>query len=339
MDSITQAVLGATLAGAISGKKCTPKVLLAGAALGTLPDLDVFIDYGDPILNMVKHRGFTHSLFVLIPFALLLAGFWQRFFAPTWSFIRLSLLITSALITHPLLDSFTAYGTQLFWPLAVPPVSISSIFIIDPLYTLPLIFSVIGALVYKKQAAFLCCIGLLISSVYLCLTFFAQQSIIERISSQTAGRTTLDEGVFVAPTLFNSMLWRVVVMEDDHYKEALVSLFDENEKIDWILEEKGQWPLAQKPEKITELENFSRGFVRYKENDGVLTATDVRLGMAMSLLFQFDVAKKDQQGNWQAINPVHLLPNVPKGYHMSALWQRLLGDQSINPMLNRPTEK
>ncbi|XOT98672.1 metal-dependent hydrolase, partial [Alcaligenes pakistanensis] len=45
------------------------------------------------------------------------------------------------LITHPLLDAFTSYGTQLLWPLAATPATWSSIFIIDPLYTLPLLIA------------------------------------------------------------------------------------------------------------------------------------------------------------------------------------------------------
>ena len=41
MDSITQAALGASLAGAVAGKTLGRSVLLTGAVLGTLPDLDV----------------------------------------------------------------------------------------------------------------------------------------------------------------------------------------------------------------------------------------------------------------------------------------------------------
>ncbi|KEQ16008.1 hypothetical protein GZ77_05920 [Endozoicomonas montiporae] len=118
MDSITQAALGATIAGAIAGRRCSGKVLLAGAVLGTLPDLDVVINYGDDISNMIKHRGFSHSLLTLFPFSLLLAWLIHRFKPlPDWSFKRLWLLIATVLITHPLLDYFTSYGTQLTWPI------------------------------------------------------------------------------------------------------------------------------------------------------------------------------------------------------------------------------
>jgi len=41
---------------------------------GTLPDLDVFVNYGDPVLNMVYHRSHSHSLFWLALLAPLLAA-------------------------------------------------------------------------------------------------------------------------------------------------------------------------------------------------------------------------------------------------------------------------
>ena len=143
MDSMTQAALGATIAGAIAGRRCNGKVLIAGALLGTLPDLDVFINYGDDISNMIKHRGFSHSLLVLVPFSFLLSRLIHTFKPlPQWSFKRLWFLISMVLVTHPLLDYFTSYGTQLTWP--IPGYyALSSIFIIDPLYTLPLLVAII----------------------------------------------------------------------------------------------------------------------------------------------------------------------------------------------------
>ena len=93
-----------------------------GAALGTLPDLDVLIDYGDAVRNYTYHRGFSHSLFVLVPFALLLWLAILRWWAPAreapvnWLFA-----VLLALVTHPLLDAHTTYGTQLWWPLTSPP--------------------------------------------------------------------------------------------------------------------------------------------------------------------------------------------------------------------------
>ena len=94
----------------------------------------------DPVIRMTWHRAATHSLLVL-PLVGLLLWAWFRSrggrvaAAPTrWFWI-----IQLCLLTHPLIDACTIYGTQLWWPLPVPPVMWSSLFIIDPMLTVPLV--------------------------------------------------------------------------------------------------------------------------------------------------------------------------------------------------------
>ncbi len=74
MDSITQAVLGATLQAALLGRWQGRKALLYGAALATLPDLDVVIDYGDAVAGMTYHRSFSHSLLSSLYLGFTVAG-------------------------------------------------------------------------------------------------------------------------------------------------------------------------------------------------------------------------------------------------------------------------
>src|SRR5690606_24864818 len=113
MDSITQAALGASIAGAVAGKALGRSVLLTGALLGTLPDLDVVIDYGTAVANFTQHRRFSHSLFILAPLSLLIAWGLSRW-QPLISFERCRVLVGLIQITHPLLDPVPPYGTQLF---------------------------------------------------------------------------------------------------------------------------------------------------------------------------------------------------------------------------------
>ena len=65
MDSVTQAVLGAAVGEATLGRRVGAKAPLWGAALGTLPDLDVLYPFADPVSAFTWHRGPSHSLFVL----------------------------------------------------------------------------------------------------------------------------------------------------------------------------------------------------------------------------------------------------------------------------------
>lgn len=329
MDSVTQAALGATVAAVVAGKKCSPKVLLVGATLGTLPDLDVFIGYGDPVSDMVKHRGFSHSLLVLLPFASILAWGWQRYMATRLTFSRLWLLVTACLLTHPVLDGFTSYGTQLFWPLDVS-VAISSIFIIDPLYTVPLLVMLSASLLWREKMARLCGIGLTISTLYLVWSVVALNLVESRIAADIKDTPLENKPIFIAPTPFNTVLWRVVVLDGDTYWEGLTSLLDDNTAIDFIPKERGQWPLADKPDHLVMLEKFTRQFVKYRQIDNTLTATDLRLGMVDYLPFRFVFAKLGADQQWQALVPEQLDAARVRPKHLPALWLRLLGNQDIN---------
>ena len=61
MDSLSQIALGAAVGMATLGRRTALwKAALWGAVAGTLPDLDVFIDHGDPVRNIVLHRAENH---------------------------------------------------------------------------------------------------------------------------------------------------------------------------------------------------------------------------------------------------------------------------------------
>src|SRR5688500_9519513 len=119
MDSLTQIVLGASVAAAVVPAAHRRRALAVGAVLATLPDLDVLplALVSDPVAVMTWHRSFSHSLLVLIPLGWLL---W-RFLRTRWTPVREAprawfWAMQLALVTHPLLDAFTVYGTQLLWP-------------------------------------------------------------------------------------------------------------------------------------------------------------------------------------------------------------------------------
>ena len=66
MDSLTQITLGAALGEAVLGRQVGRKAMLYGAVCGTLPDLDVLLKFGDPVMDFTFHRSFSHSIFVLL---------------------------------------------------------------------------------------------------------------------------------------------------------------------------------------------------------------------------------------------------------------------------------
>ena len=148
MDSITQLTLGAAIGEATLGRSVGRKAAAWGAALGTLPDLDVLSSpFVDDYTQLVLHRGFSHSVFFALAGGAAIAYGLAKLHAKFGvSFGRWFLFTFLALFTHALLDGFTVYGTQLLNPVSNFPFAWNSIFIIDPLYTVPLLLGlVVGA--------------------------------------------------------------------------------------------------------------------------------------------------------------------------------------------------
>ncbi|EWH01209.1 metal-dependent hydrolase [Halomonas sp. BC04] len=313
MDTLTQAALGAAVGGAVLGHRLGRKAVVIGAVLGTLPDLDVFFDYGDAVANYTQHRGFTHSLFVLTGLGTLLALLAQRF-APAgdialrhwWAFFVL------CLVTHPLLDALTTYGTQLWWPMDVRPSAWPIIFIIDPLYTLPLLVGIGVALVTgngRRGPAW----GLALSSAYLLFAMGAKTLVEYRLEPVLAEQGLQDAPRLVQPTPFNTLLWRVTIIDEALQHEALMSIFDGNRRPVFETFERGAElePTAMSLEQGEQLDWFAGPFLRYEirdhEGEETLVATDLRLGIPGFHAFSFSLAVREDDA-WLPAVPTEQLP-------------------------------
>ena len=311
MDSVTQAALGAAIGGAIAPAGQRRKALLAGAALGTLPDLDVLIDYGDAVANFTYHRGFSHSLFVLPPFAVLLWLALKRWWAPVRGApSRWLAIIGLALITHPLLDAHTAYGTQLLWPLTVPPTMWATLFIIDPLFTLPLLIGIIFVAVRPARpwSARVIRSCVLLSTLYLGWSWIAQSIVADHAEEALAARDLRGAPVFVVPTPFNTVLWRIVVQTEEGYLEGFDSLLVDEDQLDFtayafdrdLLEAAGDvWAVSR-------LRWFSQDFVKAAVANDRLIITDLRMGQEPIYVFSHVAAARGNP-HWQP-TPTELIP-------------------------------
>lgn len=311
MDSITQAVLGAGIAGALLGPRYGRKAIVAGAALATLPDLDVLIDYGHPLSQMINHRGFSHSLFVLTALALFLGWLAKRLklHGDGQGYGRLLLTIWLILITHPLLDAFTSYGTQLWWPLRPTPASWSSVFIIDPFYTAPLLAGVLIALLVGPRPAVSRALGwlLLIGAGYLLASQAAKHWAENRVHDMLAEQGRRPVAMFSVPQPFNIVLWRVVArMEDGNYVEAVTGMLDDRKPEFIEFPSNAALGEALRPrEDIEGLRWFTGDWLRYDDIGGRLVVSDLRMGIGTGhYSFRFLIGERDaESGQWKAVTP------------------------------------
>ncbi|AEG91264.1 metal-dependent hydrolase [Ramlibacter tataouinensis] len=335
MDSLSQLALGAAVGVAVMGRRTAVwKAALWGGIAGTLPDLDALIDHGDAVRNMTLHRAASHSLFWLTLGAPLLAALASRLHGERQHFRRWWLAMWLALVTHPLLDTMTVYGTQLLQPFSDHPFGVGSIFIIDPLYTLPLLAGVVAALAWRGDAAGLNWNrwGLFLSTAYLAWTALAQWHV-RGIAEQTlAARGTPARQLLVTPTAFNTVLWRVVAMREDGFEEGYYSLLDPERTIRFQRHDRQPALKAALDDlwAVQRIAWFSHGFYKMQEQGGSALIVDLRMGQEPSYIFTFEVARRGDDGRWVPVTPENIgsRGDLPRG--LAWLWQRLRG-QDVPP--------
>jgi inner membrane protein len=293
MDSLSQLALGTVVGMAVMGRRTALwKSAAWGAVAGTLPDLDVFYDQGDPVLNMVLHRAESHALFWLTLFSLPFAAAVARLHGewPHWK--RWWLALWLVLVTHPLLDAMTVYGTQLALPLSNHPVGVGSMFIIDPLYTLPLLAGAGVTLATTRLRANLW--GLALSTLYLGWSVAAQQQVHAVARDAMARQGIVAERVLVTPTAFNTIAWRVVVMQPEHYFEGFYSLLDKERTITFDRFDRGARlaPELRGMDRFERIAAFSRGFYALREDGKRLIISDLRMGQEPTYTFSYAVAER-----------------------------------------------
>ena len=293
MDSLTQITLGSAVGVAVMGRQTAVwKAALWGAVAGTLPDLDVFIDHGNAILNMTRHRAESHSLFYLTLAAPVLAWLAARLHGEPARFRRWWLALWLALVTHPLLDVMTVYGTQLLFPFSDYPFGVGSIFIIDPLYTVPLVAGVVLAWRLKHLRGLRWnTAGLVLSTLYLGWSYGAQQHAAQVARASLAAQGMAASRLLVTAAPFNTLLWRLVATTPTQYFEGHYSLLDDSPHVAWTAHERQAALITQygQAPSVARIAAFSHGFYRMSEAGGRLYVTDLRMGQEPAYTFNFNL--------------------------------------------------
>lgn len=339
MDSLTQIVLGAACGEAVLGKKIGNKALFFGALGGTIPDLDVFVGkwlFDNEIQSMAFHRGVMHS----IPFALVACVvlgyllFWcynrgQRFGTTTRK--EWIMLFFWSIFTHPILDSFTAYGTQLFAPFSNYRVAFNNISVADPLYTIPFLLCLIVLMFFQRSSRprrFILKLGFVISSFYMIFTLFNKVYVNSLFKSSLENNAIEYTRFRSQPTILNNILWYGIAESDSAYYIALYSIFDQKSTPEkWQRIPKNHGLLPAKDKDIQTLIWFSDGFysVSKTENNATFIFKDLRYPLMdendpNSSVFSFLIREENER--WIA-TPFY--PENLSEKELTNFWNRLKG--------------
>lgn len=342
MDSLTQLALGAAVGEAVLGKTEGNKAMLWGAIAGTIPDLDILIyPFVNEVQELAIHRGLSHSILFAVAAAPPLGMLLSRIYKRSSSWKRWAWLFFWAFFTHALLDCFTNYGTQIFYPFTNLPVSFDTIFIIDPLYTLPLLGGVVAALYAGRKSSRHRTranqIGLALSSLYLLFTLANKIYITGVFEEALQAKNISYQQLYSNPSPFNNIMWYAVADDGDNVWVGSYSWFDEDREVDFqqIPKNAGLIEpfLGQLP--VERLLWFSKGYFTVDQkgesiyfNDMRFPRSDFYLDDAGTYLFSFrlipDPANPSTIINFE--QPREAL-NAPENI-FSKLGERILGNEN-----------
>ncbi|WP_440998991.1 metal-dependent hydrolase [Fodinibius sp. SL11] len=214
MDPVTHGLIGASASQSVVSKEQLRPAAIIGMLSAMLADLDVFIsDSSDPLLNIEIHRQFSHS-FVFIPIgALIAAGLLWYFYRQNMSFKKIYVLSFLGYATAGIADTFTSYGTKLFWPFLDTRFSWDLISVFDPLFSVVILGLIIWTL-YKKNPKISWFTWVWIP-IYLSMALIQQQrgkTVAKAIAEQENHQI---EQIIVKPTLGNQLLWSIRYIAHD----------------------------------------------------------------------------------------------------------------------------
>lgn len=296
MDPISQASLGASLSQSFAKNNSMQfSALVIGALAGMAPDLDILIRSAtDPILFLEFHRQFTHSL-IFIPIGALLCSlvFYPlmhlRWLQTKWpaaklSFTQIYLFSFLGYATHGLLDACTSYGTQLFWPFSSERFAWNIVSIIDPLFTLPVIFF-ISLAAYRKKVRY-ARIAFVYAVLFLSLGVLQYQRAEQAVTALAEQRGHQVERVHLKPSFANRHVWKMIYEYDGRYYVDAVKLLWQTKYITGTsiqkLNVKRDFPwLPEDSQQAKDIERF-RWF-----SDGFLAVSTRNSNLIMDVRYSF----------------------------------------------------
>jgi len=333
MDSLTQVVLGAAVGYACGGRRLGRSALLIGAIAGTLPDLDfIFSAFAaDDFSYLFHHRGFSHSIIASVSLPVFWAWITTKF-RPNWDFLTLYWVYFWGAFTHIWLDSFTTWGTQIFWP-ATLRVAFNTIFIVDPFYTFFLLSGVGLSLMFKTHKKRLGAIigALAMSSLYLVWGVSVKYYLNPKFEAVFSKNNLSITRLSTKPTAFNSILWLGVAESDTAFHLTFVSLLDKthHQKVYTI-------PKSQEisPDYLTsrtkQILAYTQGYYIVKKTNFGYLIHDLRYGtlgdpfvFGEQFVFSYEFKKQsDAEVAIQVLNPRVQDPQLL----LKTLWERLKGN-------------
>ena len=280
-------------------------------------------------------NGVVRGILLVVTAGIIALIFRRKRLADDGTRTEWSWLFWWSLVTHPLLDCHTTWGTQLFWPLPWK-LSWNNIFVVDPIYTVPFMICVGTVMFIRRDNArrrWVNWFGIGISSAYMLFTIVCKRIAVGAIASSLDRQHIPYVDFSTRPTPFNSILWSVNVDAGDHYLLGYHSLLDTKPEVEFVRVDKGLQNLGPwaDHDKVRRLQVLSDHNFVVRSRSDTIVFNDLRFGQmgepSPDKPFVFAYLLVPTNGDLR----VELIPPGPPrgedlGTLLNELWERVKGE-------------
>ena len=298
------------------------------------------IAYGVNYVPVSMEKGISWPILITSIIVVVLASIalWRKYYQSELEEVEISTrewawLFFWAILTHPLLDSCTAFGTQLFQPFSNYRVALNNISVVDPIYTVPfLICLIIAGLLTRKspKRRWVNYAGIGISSAYLLFCGYHKLTV-DRIFETSLKENNIAYARFTtAPTIGNNILWHGVAEGDSAYFHGYYSFLDQEKKVlEFTKINKNHELIAghEQDRSLKILTWFTNDYWNITQrDDGFLQLNDMRYGSRSGKFkgnddYIFKFILKEKNGILEATEN----REIPKNGEMDGFFERLKG--------------
>ena len=218
-----------------------------------------------------------------------------------------------SIFTHPILDCFTNYGTQIWQPFSDQRIAWNTVSIVDPIYTIPFgVFLIVAATLRHESRAryWWNWAGIVWGCFYLGLTVVNKQRVNAHFERSLQAADIQTARYMTNPSILTNAVWYGVAETNDAFYFGLIGLKDCKPGFDTLsrLPKNHQLLAAIPPNNrsLKFLRWFSDGYFNvYERHPDTLIVNDLRFGLFGetirdgSYVFSF-LLYKNQEGEWEA---------------------------------------
>ena len=262
----------------------------------------------------------------------------SKYNAPSATLKQWQWMFFLSLVTHPILDCFTTYGTQFLSPFSATRIAFNNISVADPAFTLPFLLCLFIAMSYpmgNPRRSKWNTIGIVISSVYMVFTIGNKVNIDKLFRETLRTENIAYKRYMTTPTILNNVLWSGIAETDSAFYYGQYSYFDKEDKFKLTRQEKS-WRFysdsLKDDQTLKILRWFSSDyFIIQNKNVDTLQYFDLRFGTFRTkasdpdnFVFKFNILEKSKN-NFVLLDKGAGPRDAKFGKAFAALWNRILG--------------